>query len=119
MARPEVAEDGIGELAVHDDVLLAAERVAALVFDGRDVAEQPAEDVGKELGEQFGFLELVGSAGGQHLGPLAQLVPRGHRVFVQSEGCQAGTEHFGAEEGLDFYGHDLDPRRLPSGIGKA
>ena len=72
--RAELAEDGVGELAVGLDVLLARDRVTLGVVDRPRVAEQFAEDVVEEVAEDFLLLVGVDRAGGDDLGPLRQLL---------------------------------------------
>ena len=53
----EVAQNGVGELALHLDVLLAGKRVARAAVRRAGVAEQLAKEVGQEVGQDFLFLE--------------------------------------------------------------
>ena len=49
------------------------------------VAEQAAEDVGQEVGEQGGFLERVGAAGSDEFGPVLEFGLPGARLLRQIE----------------------------------
>ena len=73
----EAAQDGIGELAVHLDVAFAGKGVSDVgarvrLPAGAGVAEQAAEDVGEEVREQGGFLEIVRAAGSDEAGPVLE-----------------------------------------------
>ena len=70
----EVAQNGVGKLAVHLDVLLAGNRVARAAVRRAGVAEL-AKEVGQEVRQDFLFLEGVGLAGRQQVGPMLQLGP--------------------------------------------
>src|SRR5450759_4309067 len=63
----EAAQDGIGELAVHLDVAFAGKDVGIGSLGRSGVTEQAAENVGEEVGEQGGFFEPVGAAGGDEV----------------------------------------------------
>ena len=90
----EAAQDGVGDLAIHLDVPVAGKGEGVGRFGGAGagemgvmgimgvmrvrranraaVAEQAAEDVGEEVREQGGFLEIVGAAGSDEAGPLLE-----------------------------------------------
>lgn len=68
-------EDGtlIGDYSADllvDMGIIAIVRVRRANWAG--VAEQAAEDVGEEVREQGGFLELVGATGGDEAGPVTE-----------------------------------------------
>ena len=87
----EAAQDGVGDLAIHLDVPVAGKGEGVGRFGGAGAgemgvmgimgvmrvrradragaAEQAAEDVGEEVREQGGFLEIVGAAGSDEAGP--------------------------------------------------
>jgi hypothetical protein len=88
----EATQHGIGDLGVHLDVAFAGKGEGVRRFGGAGagemgvmgimgvmrvrrvnrggVAEQAAEDVGEEVREQGGFLEIVGTAGIDEAGPF-------------------------------------------------
>ena len=90
----EAAQDCIGDLVVHLDAPCAGKGEGVRRFGGAGagemgvmgimgvmrvrranragVAEQAAEDVGEEVREQGGFLELVGATGGDEAGPVIE-----------------------------------------------
>ena len=72
VAGGELAEHGVGELAVHLNVFLAGERVAVLVVDRPGVAEDSAEDVGEEVGKEFLLFERFGLRGPEQPGPSGE-----------------------------------------------
>jgi len=61
--RAEIAQHGVGELAVHLHVLFTGDRVSAAAVWGARVAENLAEQVGQEIGQDLLFLEGIGPAG--------------------------------------------------------
>jgi hypothetical protein len=69
----EPAQDGIGKLAVHLDMAFAGQGEGVGGAGGTGVAEQAAKDVGEEIGEQLGFLEIVRAAGSDEVGPVLEL----------------------------------------------
>ena len=113
MAGGELAEHGVGELAVHLNVLLAGEAVAVFVVNRPVVAENPAEDVGEEVGEEFLLLERVGLGRPEQPGPAAEGLPHSRYVAGQIEAGKARAENVGAEKRLCFYGHGAVLARGP------
>ncbi len=105
MAGGELAEHGVGELAVHLDVFLAGERVAVLVVDRPRVAEDPAEDVGQEVGEEFLLLERVGLGRPEQPGPAGERFACCPDIAGQMEAGEVGAENVGPEQRLGFDGH--------------
>ena len=111
LLRPaaEVAQHGVGELAVHLDVLLARDGVARAAVRRAGVAEQLAKEVGQEVGEDFLFLECVRLAGRQQVGPMLQLGAKGVDVRRQPEARKVAAENVGAEKRLGFNGQGGEP----------
>jgi hypothetical protein len=72
VAGGKLAENGIGELAIHLDVLLPGERITVLVVNGPAVTKNSTEDVGEKVGEEFLFFECVGLWGPKQPSPAAQ-----------------------------------------------
>jgi hypothetical protein len=69
------------------------------------VAEQAAKDVGEEVGEQGGFLEIVRAAGCDEFGPVLEFgLPVPH-ALRQVEGPHLLAEDFRVEERFGFEGH--------------
>ncbi len=101
----EAAQDGIGELPVHLDVAFAGKRVGVGGLGRAGVAEQPAEDVGQEVGEQGGFLELVSPAGGDEAGPVLEFGLPGGGLLWQDERPHLLAQDFRVEERFGFEGH--------------
>ncbi len=66
----EVAQDGVGELAVHLDVFLARNGVARAAVRRAGVAEQFAKEVGEEVGQDLLLLERVRLARAEQVGPV-------------------------------------------------
>jgi hypothetical protein len=75
------------------------------------VAEQAAEDVGEEVGQQGGFLELVGAAGGDEIGPVLEFGLPGARLLRRVERPHLLAQHFRVEERFGFDSH-LPPDRI-------
>ena len=97
----EVAQHGVGKLAVHLDVLLIADGVP-LVAGRAGVAEQPYEEVGQEVGQDFLLAKAIQPARGDQFGPMAELGRIDGRGF---EPRQMRTQHVGTEQWLGFDGH--------------
>ena len=113
MAGGELAEHGVGELAVHLDVFLAGEGVAVFVVNRPGVAEDSAEDVGQEVGKEFLLFERVGLGGPEQPGPAAEGFPHARYVAGQMEAGKARAENVGPEKRLGFYGHGAILARGP------
>ena len=96
VAVAEVAQHGVGELAVHLDVLFAGYGVPFGIVGGTGVIQHAAEHVVEEVAQDFLFLEPVGLAGRQHVGPLAKdgpvMFPRAVATGMPSG---AGARHQG------------------------
>ena len=75
VAYAEVAQHGIGELAVHLDVLLAGNRMPVGIVGGAGVAQHVAKHVGQKVAQDLLFLEAIGLPRRQHIGPLAENRP--------------------------------------------
>ena len=101
----EVAQDGVGELAFHLDVFFARNGIARAAVCRAGVAEQLAEEVRQEVGQDFLFLELVRLAAGEQLGPFLELRPQAQHRIRQGKGGDVGANHVGAEQGFCFDGH--------------
>ena len=75
------------------------------------IAEQAAEDVGEEIREQSGFLEIIRAARGDEAGPVLEFgLPVPHALW-QVEGPHLLAEDFRVEERFRFERH-LFSRRL-------
>ena len=101
----EVAQNGVGKLALHLDVLLAGNGVARAAVRRAGVAEQLAKEVGQEVGQDFLFLEGVRLARREQVGPVLQLGAEGVNVGRQLESRKVRAENIGAEQRLGFDGH--------------
>jgi hypothetical protein len=131
----EAAQDGIGDLAVHFDVPVAGKGEGVGRFGGAGagemgimgvmrvrranragVAEQAAEDVGEEVREQGGFLELVGATGGDEAGPVFEFGLSGGGLLGQDERPHLLAQDFRVEERFGFEGHL--PGDSVSGVGR-
>jgi hypothetical protein len=51
--QSDVADDGIGELAMHLNVFLDGERIVVYVIDRPAVRQDSAKDVGENIGSAF------------------------------------------------------------------
>jgi hypothetical protein len=69
------------------------------------VAEQAAEDVGEEVGEQGGFFEVVRAAGCDEFGPVMEFGLPVPRALGHVEGPHLLAEDFRVEERFGFEGH--------------
>ena len=127
LALLEAAQDGIGDLAVHLDMAFAGKGegvrggsrggggemgimgiMGVMSVGGANragVAEQAAKDVGEEVGEQGGFLEIVGAAGCDEFGPVLEFGLPVPRALGQVEGPHLLAEDFRVEERFGFEGH--------------
>ena len=134
----EAAQDGIGDLAVHLDAPCAGKGEGVGRFGGAGagemgvmgimgvmrvrranragVAEQAAEDVGEEVREQGGFLELVGATGGDEAGPVFEFGLSGGGLLGQDERPHLLAQDFRVEERFGFEGHL--PGDSVSGVGR-
>ena len=101
----EVAQNGVGKLAFHLDVLLAGNGVARAAVRRAGVAEQLAKEVGQEVGQDFLFLERVGLARREQVGPVLQLRAEGVNMGRQLETGKMRAENVGAEQRFGFDGH--------------
>src|SRR5258708_2947567 len=94
----------VGEFAVDLDALFTRKRVAGGVIVRARVTEDLAGEVGQEIGQDFGFVEPAGLAGGEHRGPFRDQLPAFGDARWQLECRQVRTEDVRAEEGFDFDG---------------
>ena len=69
------------------------------------VAEQAAEDVGEEVREQGGFLELVGATGGNEAGPVLEFGLPVPRLLRQTERPYLLAQDLRVEERFGFDSH--------------
>ena len=69
------------------------------------VAEDAAEDVGEEIRQQSGFLEIVGAAGGDEAGPVLEFGLPVRDTFRQGEGADLLADDLRVKEGLGFDSH--------------
>ena len=95
--RAEVAQNGIGKLAFHFDVLLARNGVAWATVGRAGIAEQFAKEVGQEVREDFLFLERVCLARRQQVSPVLQLGAQVVNMGRQLETGKMSAENIGAE----------------------
>ena len=102
VAFAKVAQHGIGELAVHLDVLLAGNSVPVGTVGRAGVAQHAAKHVGQKVAEDFLFLEPVGLPRRKHLGPLAENRPVFLHRLGQLKGLQVRAECIGPKQGLGF-----------------
>jgi hypothetical protein len=72
---------------------------------GTGVAEQIAEDVVQEVGEELGFLELVRGARLEEVVPVVELGTDRGGGWSECEGAQPWTQGVRAEERFGIYGH--------------
>ena len=102
VAFAEVAQHGVGELAVHLHVLLAGNGMPVGIVGRAGIAQQAAKHVGQEVAQDFLFLEAVGLPRRQHVGPLAE----NRAVFLngprQLKGFQVRPKGIGTKQGLGF-----------------
>jgi hypothetical protein len=115
--RSELAEHGIGELAVGLDVLLAGERVTPGIVDRPGVSQQFAEDVVEEVAEDLLLLVGIHGTRGDDRGPFLQFRPALEDRLGQAEAQDGQADHVGAEDGLGFNRHGRNPRRASASIG--
>jgi hypothetical protein len=101
---PEVEPDG-----------LRIVRIAALegMLEGLG-GQQAAEDVGQEVREQGGFLEMVGVAGSDEAGPVLEFGLPGARLLREVERPRLLAQDFRVEERFGFESH-LPGGRLGGG----
>lgn len=66
----EVAEDGVGELAVDFDMFFDGDREARAAAGRAGVAEEGFEEVVKEARQDLRFTEVVQPLGADELGPV-------------------------------------------------
>ena len=69
------------------------------------VAEQIAEDVGEEIREQIGFLEIVRAARSDQIGPVLEPGLQALDSFWQLKGTHVLADDLRVEERLGFDGH--------------
>jgi hypothetical protein len=69
------------------------------------VAEQAAEDVGEEVRDEGGFLELVGATGGDEAGPVLEFGLPSRRLLRQIERPHLLAQDFRVEERFGFEGY--------------
>jgi hypothetical protein len=74
-------------------------------FGGASVAEQAAEDVGEEVGEQLAFLEGIGAARGDEVGPELEFGLPGRRLLRDAERPYLLAQDFRVEERFGFDSH--------------
>ena len=101
----EAAQDGIGDLAIHLDVAFAGKGEDVRRFRRPRVAEQAAEDVGKEVREQSGFLEIIRPPRGDKAGPMLEFGLPVRHALRQVEGPHLLAEDFRVEERFRFECH--------------
>ena len=111
----EAAQDGIGDLAVHLDVAFAGKGEGVRRSGRAGVAEQAAEDVGEEVREQGGFLEIVRAAGGDEAGPVLEFGLPVRHALRQVEGPHLLAEDFRVEERFGFERHLFSGRLCRDG----
>ena len=102
VAFPEVAQHGIGELAVHLDVLLAGNGMPVGIVGGAGVAQDAAKYVGQKVAQDLLFLEPIGLPRRQHIGPLAENRPVFLYGLGQLKGFQVRAEGIGPKQRLGF-----------------
>jgi hypothetical protein len=73
---------------------------------GTSVTEEIAENVSEEIGKESGFLEVIGAARGDQIGPRLEFWFRGFDAPRQSKGMEVLADNFRVEEGLGFNGHE-------------
>ena len=66
-----------------------------------------AEDVGDEVRQKLGFLELIRAAGGDQLGPMLEPGHRLRDTRRQLERAQLLPEDLRVKQGFGFDGHGL------------
>ena len=103
----EAAEHGVGKFAVHLDMRFAGQREGVGGASGAGVTEQIAKDVGEEIGEQCGFLEIVGAAGSDQIRPVLELGRGAVDARGQLEGADMLTDDLRVEDGFGFDSHDV------------
>ena len=105
----ELAEDGVGELAVDLDMLLTGDRVALVAVSRTGVAQQVAEDVGKEIGEHLLLFERVDPAGSDQFRPSLEIRPATLDMRRKGEAGEMHTHHVRAKERFTFDRHSESP----------
>ena len=101
----EPAQDGIGELAVHLDMLSSGKRVGLESLGRAGVAEQAVKEVGQEIRQQRGFRELVGTAGADKVGPVLVFGLPGVRLLGEHERPHLLAQDFRVKERFGFNSH--------------
>jgi hypothetical protein len=100
----ERAQHGVGDFAVHFDVPFPRRGEGVRRFGRAGVVEQGAEDVGEEIREQGGFLEIVRPAGSDEAGPVLELGLPALHALRQVESPDLLAEDFRVEERFGFEG---------------
>jgi hypothetical protein len=98
----EVAENGVGELAIDFDVPFPADGVAG-VAGGAHAAEHADEQICNEVRQDFFLAEVVDAAGGNQVGPV--LEPGGINGRPRKP-RQVRPQHVGPKERFGFNRHD-------------
>jgi hypothetical protein len=112
----EAAQDGSGNLAVHLDVPFPGKGEGVRRFGRAGGAEQAVEDIGKEVGEQGGFLELVGAARSDEAGPVLEFGLPGARLLREGERPYLLAQDFRVGKRFGFDSHL--PQHRVSGVSK-
>ena len=98
IALLETAQDGVGELAVHLDMAFAGKGEGVRGGSRGDVAEEAAEGVGQEVRQQGRFLERIGAAETDEVGPVLEFgLPTGGLLW-QTERPHLLPQGFRVEE---------------------
>jgi hypothetical protein len=79
------------------------------------VAEQAPKDVGEEILQQGGFLEIVSAAGSDEAGPVPEFLLLVPHALGQVEAPHLLAEDFGVEERFGFERHLFSGRLCRTG----
>jgi hypothetical protein len=74
-------------------------------FGGTGAAQQAAKEVGEEIRQQGGFLEIVRAAGSDEAGPMLEFGLLVRHALRQVESPHLLAEDFGVEERFGFERH--------------
>ena len=85
----------------------AGKAVGVSLFGRAGVAEQGAEDIGEEIREQGGFLEIVGAARSHEAAPVLEFRLQVRHALRQVEGAHLLADNLGVEERFGFNSHLL------------
>src|ERR1035438_3258037 len=101
----EAAQDGISDLAVYLDVPFPGKGEDVRRFRRPRVAEQAAEDVGEEVREEGGFLEIIRPPRGDKASPVLEFGQPVPHALRQVEGPHLLADDFRVEERFRFECH--------------